>query len=58
MKIKVARYKSQRSERTNRLTIDIGIELPDGGSLNTSAKIQLYPLDNYSDKSPEVAFGM
>ena len=58
MKIKVARYTSQLERRFNRLTIDIRIELPDGSCLNTSAKMQLYPLDFLARKSPDVAFGM
>ena len=58
MKIKVTRYTSPQEKRSNRLTIDIGIELPDGGCLNTSAKMQLYPLNFFSAKSVCVAFGM
>lgn len=58
MKIKVARYTSQLKKKSNQLTIDIGIELPNGGSLNTSAKVQLYPLSFLVGRSPDVAFGM
>lgn len=58
MKIKVTRYTSQLERRFNRLTIDIRIELPNGSCLNTSAKMQLYPLDFLACKSPDVAFGM
>lgn len=58
MKIKVARYTSQLKRKCNQLTIGIGIELPNGGSLNTSAKVQLYPLSFLVGRSPDVAFGM
>lgn len=58
MKIKVGRYTSRLEKRCNRLTIDIKIEMPDGGILNTFAKVQLYPLSFLVGRSPDVAFGM
>ena len=58
MKIRAARYMSRLNNRFNQLTIDIGIELPNGGSLNTSAKVQLYPLSFLVGRSPDEAFGM
>ena len=59
MKIKTTTYKTFRlNKRDIRLEIGIVIELPGASSLNTSAIVQLRPLDYLAGKSPAEAFGL
>ena len=59
MKIKTTIYNTSRpNKKSNQLEIGIVIELPTASQLNTSAIVQLCPLDYLADKSPAEAFGL